>query len=79
MISNFHAIIFEHRQIFQEATAPHVKKKRYSLVVWGPCGFRSFDFHPNIKIENENQYSVRLPFILNEKRKIKIEINNFDF
>ena len=32
MISNFHAIIFEHHQIFQEVTAPHVEKKGYSLV-----------------------------------------------
>ena len=31
MISNFHAIIFEHHQIFQEVTAAHMKKG-YSLV-----------------------------------------------
>ena len=32
VISNFHTIIFEHHQIFQEVTAPHVEKKGYSLV-----------------------------------------------
>ena len=32
MISNFHAIIFQHHQIFQEVTASHAEKKGYSLV-----------------------------------------------
>ena len=39
-----------------------IRSARMIGVHQGPCGFRPFDFHP-IKIENENQYSVRLPFI----------------
>ena len=31
VISNFHAIIFEHHQIFQEMTAPHVEKRDIPL------------------------------------------------